>query len=457
MGEKQTRVKREEMKALPTWKKLAYGLGNAGNCFIWVAISSFILIYCTNIIGIGAGLVGTLLMVAKVFDGITDIFMGRIIDVTKSRLGKARFWYFVSCLPLGICMYLIFNVPGKFSGTAKYTYVFVLYLLISAVFYTMNTVAYNMLVARVTKKQNDQVTMSSSSMVFGMVGSVFVASATPGFVEKFGGGQTGWHYVALMYSIIGVCILLIPFFTLKELPEEEFMESNLESSEKISFIQTLLELLKNKYFILILLLYLAGYTNAGIVQTIGIYFTTYVLNNASLLGILGLCSTIPMILGMPFVPKFISKFGMRKGCMIGNVVTLAGCAVAILGNFAGFPVMLAGLLIKGVGSLPGSATYTPFIVKADEYHYLKTGHRVTGSMFSCSTVGTKVGMGIGTALCGWLLEWSKFDGAAKSQTTLAGNVIIILYLVAPFALTIITGLIYHSMKVEDEVQAMSNK
>lgn len=447
MGDTQT-----EGKGLPTWRKLAYGLGNAGNCFIWVSISSFILIYCTNIIGIGAGLVGTLLMVAKVFDGITDIFMGRIIDITKSRLGKARFWYFVSCFPLGVCMYLIFNVPGRFSSSAKYTYVFIIYLLISAVFYTMNTVAYSTLVALVTKSQKDQTTMSSASMVCGMVGSILISSITPGLVESLGGGQKGWHYVSLIYAVIGVLILLIPFFTLKELPEEEFVEQNQNSGEKLTFIQTIAELLKNKYFIIILLLYLVGYANTGLTQTIGVYYATYILGNPSLLGVLGICGMIPMLIGMPFAVKFVNKKGMRNACLFGNVVSLIGSVIAFTGQFAGFGIILAGLLIKGVGMLPGSATYLPFVVKADEYNYLKTGHRVTGSMFSCSSVGIKIGTGLGTALCGWLLEWSRFDGTAAVQTGMAENVIIAIYLVAPILTTLITIFLYFNMDVDTRIE-----
>ena len=143
-----------------------------------------------------------------------------------------------------------------------------------------------------------------------------VASVTSGLVEAFGGGQQGWRMMALIYAVVCVWIRLIPFFTLKELPEEEcdssVRESDTEAPAKtatISFGRTIIELLQNKYFILILLLYFVGYANSGIMQSSMAYYATYSMGNAGLMGILGMCTTIPLILGLPFMPKFIDKLG----------------------------------------------------------------------------------------------------------------------------------------------------
>lgn len=214
---------------LPFGKKFAYGFGNLGNCFIYIVVSSYILIYCTNVVGLAAGIVGTLLMVARILDGITDVFMGSIIDKTRSKAGKARFWYGVSIIPLGICMYLIFSTPASMSSGGQYTWLFILYVLISAVFYTMNTVAYNTMIAMTTNSQKDQVTMSSISMLFGMAGAVVVASVTPTVVEMLGGGSRGYQVMALIYAVIGCVILFVPFFALRELPEGEQGEQRTET------------------------------------------------------------------------------------------------------------------------------------------------------------------------------------------------------------------------------------
>lgn len=448
---------------LPMWRKIGYGIGNAGGGFMWGTVTTFLMLYCTNVLAVSAAMIGTLLMIARVFDGVTDIFMGRVIDLTNVKMGKTRFWYLLSCIPMAVCFFCIFNVPGWDTDSAKYVWIFLFYLLISAVFYTMNQVAYNMMVARVTRAQRDQVTMSGAAMLAGTISSVIVASVTGGLVEKFGGGQTGWRMVAFIYSIIGVIIFLIPFFSLKELPKEEFMNSADSSNDKetefggISFLQTIGELLKNKYFLLILALYFVGYAGSGAMQSSMVYFATYSLNNPNIMGALGMCTMVPLIIGLPFMPKFVDKYGVRKANIIGNVVSFAGCLIAVFGMWIGTAVLIAGLLIKAAGSVPGSATYTPLLVKADEYHYLKTGHRVTGSLFSCSTVGTKIGQGIGTAICGWIIALTGFDGTAAVQNRTAIGGINFLYLGLPVIFTILQIIVYNNMKVDADIKEMKRE
>lgn len=73
--------------------EIGYGVGDAGSNLCWSFIATFIMIYCTNTLGISAAAVGTLMMLSKILDGVSDVLMGRIIDATHHRMGKARFWY----------------------------------------------------------------------------------------------------------------------------------------------------------------------------------------------------------------------------------------------------------------------------------------------------------------------------------------------------------------------------
>ena len=195
------------------------------------------------------------------------------------------------------------------------------------------------------------------------------------------------------------------------------------------------------------------FINSGMMQSSMAYYAAYSLENPDMTGMLGMCSTIPLVIGIPFMPKLIDKMGMRKANVCGTFISLLGCLIAVLGQFlGGITIIIAGLLIKAAGTVPGSTTYTPFMVKADEYHYQKMGHRVTGSLFSCATVGTKVGQGLGTAICGWVLTWGGFDGTAAVQSVAATNAINFLYLGFPVIFTIITAFLYSQMKVEDEIK-----
>ena len=124
-----------EIKRMPMLQKIGYGMGDAGCNFCWTFVASFIMIYCTNILGVSAAAIGTIMMMSKILDGITDLFMGRIIDITHSKMGKARFWLFVSTFPLSVSTFVLFNVPAGFTENTKYIYIFIVYTLMGAFLY----------------------------------------------------------------------------------------------------------------------------------------------------------------------------------------------------------------------------------------------------------------------------------------------------------------------------------
>ena len=447
-------------KDLSLIQKLGYGVGDAGSNFSWTFIASFFLIYCTNTLGISAAVVGTLLMFSKVLDGISDVFMGSIIDKTHHKMGKARFWYFVSAFPTVIFTFILFNIPGTFNDTTKYVYVFIVYTLIGAVFYTMNNIAYTSLSALCTKNPKDRVQMGSFRTIFAIAAVLVMSYVTTNLVDTFGGGQKGWRMVSLIYAAISLVLLLIPVFAVKELPEEELegeVQSN-TSKENISVLQSFRLLLKNKYFIMILVLYLVFYLAGGITSGMGIYFATYQLGNPALLGTLSMVSMVPILIVMPILAGFTSKFGMRNVCIAGHAIGIVGMIFIMIGGLqANFTFILIGFIIKSFGSAPQSGTMAAITAEADEYSYLKYGHRITGTIFSCSSVGIKIGTGLGTALTGFLLDWGGFDGTADVQTAGALATINWSYLLSQAVLPIVCIIIFYFLKVEKENKQLRSK
>lgn len=87
-------------KYLTLIQKVGYGVGDLGSNYCWTFVASFIMIYCTNTLGIRSGVIGVIMMLSKFLDGVSDVIMGRIIDRTKSKMGKARFWYALSAFPV---------------------------------------------------------------------------------------------------------------------------------------------------------------------------------------------------------------------------------------------------------------------------------------------------------------------------------------------------------------------
>src|SRR5699024_7419069 len=182
--------------------KVTFGIGDVGANFCWTFIASFLTIYLTDTVGISVGIIGTIVLLAQLFDGLTDLFMGSIIDNTNSKMGKARPWIFWTAPILGLLIFALFNVPSVLNGTGRIVYVSIVYILVSAVFYTANNVAYSSFTSFMTTDPKERVSLGSFRFIFAVFAVLFINSFTIVFVEKFGDGQTGWTRVALLYGIL---------------------------------------------------------------------------------------------------------------------------------------------------------------------------------------------------------------------------------------------------------------
>lgn len=140
-----------EKRYLKWYNKVGYGSGDIAGNVVYALLSSFVMIYLTDTIGMSAGIVGTLIAVSKIFDGITDIFFGAMIDKTKSRFGKARPWMLYGYIGCAITLIAIFAIPISMGDFAQYAWFFISYTLLNSVFYTANNIAYSALTALVTK------------------------------------------------------------------------------------------------------------------------------------------------------------------------------------------------------------------------------------------------------------------------------------------------------------------
>lgn len=164
------------------------------------------------------------------------------------------------------------------------------------------------------------------------------------------------------------------------------------------------------------------------------------------------------MLVLPFIPRLTEKFGIRNSAMAGNILGVLASILLIMGGVTGnFSLVLAGLVLKAVGNAPLTGGLNALIAEADDYSSLKFGHRLTGTIYSCSSVGLKIGTGIGTAACGFLLELGGFDGTAATQTATAIATINWSYLLASALLPILLLIIMFFLKVEKENKELRAK
>ena len=137
-------------------ERLAFGCGDLANNIVYSGISTFLLFYYTNVIGVGAAAVGTIMLISRFLDCIADLTMGVIVDRTKSKYGKARPWILRMAIPFAIGAVLLFSVPMSFGNNAKLIYIFITYNLVSTIIYTSINVPYATLNALITQDQYER-------------------------------------------------------------------------------------------------------------------------------------------------------------------------------------------------------------------------------------------------------------------------------------------------------------
>lgn len=442
----------KEKKYLNFGQIVAYGLGDFGGNFCFTFVSSFVLIYLTDIVGLNSAIVGVLMLVSKIFDGITDVLFGTIIDRTKSKLGKARPWFIASIIPLAVTVVLEFSFPAWSQGL-QYAYFFIIYTLMNAIFLTAMSVAYYTLTALITRNSAEQVQMGVSRYVFALLAAMSISVATPILVNTFGGGIQGWRTVALIYAGILLVSELIVSLAVKELPSSELYKNEKDDipQEKISFWSNLGYLFTNKYFLLILGIQTANQMMNSISQSVGMFYVTYIIGNANMFGLFSMAGMLPMVIGLFLTPMFVKKYGMYKTNVFSLIVAvILGVPYIIVGMYKQVILMLILLAIRGVFTSPITGTLNVLTADVSRNSYMKTGKKVEGSMFACSSMGTKVGSGIGLAVAGWLLDLSGYNGQAAVQTTSALSMITVMYLVLPVVSIALQLLFMSGLKVEKE-------
>ncbi len=416
-----------DKKYLRWYNKVGYGSGDVAGNVVYALLSAFVMIYLTDTMGLNAGIVGTLMMVSKIFDGFSDIVFGTLLDRTQTKMGKARpwmFWAFFGCAAMIIA---IFAIPPAMGETAKYAWFFITYTLLNSVFYTANNIAYSALTALITKNAAERVQMGSIRFKFAFGTSLMIQTITVECVRMLGGGVEGWRTMGIIYALAGLAVNTISVMSVRELPPGELAGApgQEEATEKVPPGEALRLLTANKYYLLILVIFIMTQMFTATLN-MGIYFMTYILGNANLLGSFAWAINIPLIIGLLFAPALVAKAGgMYKVNLAGYVIAVLGRAGVIAGGYLGsIPLMLFFSGVASLGMAPLQGTLNALIAEASEHTFLRHGKRIDGLMFSCTSLGVKIGSGLGTALSGWLLAASGYIANAPVQP---GGVISMLY------------------------------
>ncbi|MCD8014745.1 MAG: MFS transporter [Lachnospiraceae bacterium] len=411
-----------ESKKIPVSRKLAYGCGAGGSNVVSTVFASFLLSYYTDSALIGAAAVASMMVICRVFDGITDFIMGGIVDKTHTKLGKARPWLILAGPLMLLGMALIFRVNPEWAEKTKIIYAYITYIFVNCIVYTIVGVAHTALLARMTRDPKDRNTTSTfSSLMNGIVGLVVSTAVAAVYT------QVGWANTGIILGVVACVLIMIPgLFCVETVGVDEKVEVEGPGApapkSDVPMMEQLKAVLKNRYFWIALVLgVIILLINANSVA-FQIYYCNIVLNNPMVLVQLmafGQAPGLVMLLFMPYISNKFSKRLFLVGCgiilAIGFLITgLAGANVNML---------LAGTVIRSLGISPMFAGLYAFCADSADYGEWKTGIRSEGFMASSQSIGSKIGMGLGQALPAFLLAMAGYDAMAEVQPDKVVNIV----------------------------------
>ena len=430
-------------------EKISYAGSDAASNVVWAAMGTFAMMYYTDVAHVSAAAVGTIMLLSRFLDGASDLIMGLIVDRTKSRYGKARPWLLRIAIPFALATFLMFSVPD-FSSKGKLVYIFVTYNLLMTM-YTMINLPYGSLSTLMTADPYQRSVLNIFRQIFAQITSLIITAATLPLVSLLGGSSRAWSIVYGIFGAVAAVLFLICFAGTREKVGVEARER-----ETIPVKKALLGLLKNKCWIISMLLGTGTCLFYMAISTINTYYCKQVMHDESLVGTINAAYIAPMILFFFLMAPIVKKIGKRNTNLAGWAAIIVSY-IPLLFGMEHVALLIGTSVVRGIGYACVMGVQFAIIGDSVEYGEWKTGVRSEGLVFSAQSFGCKVGMGLGNFFIGALLDWGGYNGELDLQPDLAITVIKGLYVIMPLIVAVLQILLMIPYTAEKEYDVMNRE
>ena len=414
-------------------KRIGYGIGDLGCNLVFSTMASYLMFFYTDVFGITAAAAGTMMLVTKFIDALTDTGMGFIVDRTHTKWGQGRPYFVLGAIPFAVFTFMTFYIPD-FGSRGKLIWAYVTYCLLCTA-YTVVNIPLNTIVPRLTSDVNERNILVSTRMVCAMAGTAIVMTITAPLVKFFGGENEAKGYLVTMtiYGIVAMLIFFVTFASTKEVvpPAVEQHKTSLRESLKGLTGQAWILFLLNLFYFS---LYVVRNTTV-------LYYFKYNLGRSewlSLVGILGILSGLPMLLVLPVLEK---KYSKRSLMFVSAALYIAGDLLIFVGKNSA-ACLLVGLVVTGLG-IYGIFGVT-FAMQPDviDYSEYKKNSSIAGLIAAFQGFFVKGGMGLTSFIIGAFLKKGGYvANAVQSEQALSCIEICFIWIPVVLCL-IIAGLTY---------------
>ena len=428
------------MSKLTFREKYSYGVGALGKDLVYAIVATYLMVYFTDVVKLNPAFVGTLFLVARLWDAINDPAMGMIVDNTRSKFGKFRPWIFIGTVINAVVLIFLFRKPDL-EGLPLYAYFSIVYILWGMT-YTIMDIPYWSMIPALTSDKEEREQISVIPRVFASTASLIVGTFGLWIVKTLGNGDItkGYSVFAVAIAVVFVITTIITCLNVKEKVETP------KNAEKVNFKQTINIIRKNDQLVVFIGIVLAMNLTMQISGSMAIYYFTYVVGKESLFSVYQAFAGIAEISGLVLLPILTKRIGREYVFKLGSILPIVGFlllfVIGILAPQNAVLIAIAGAVLKlGSGFLVGSTT----IMLADvvDYGQYKLGTRNESIVFSVQTLLVKGAsavagwlVGVGLSLVGYVA------GEAQSSTTIFGMRVIMIWI--PIVCAIVMYTIYKS-------------
>lgn len=442
-------------------ERIGYGAGGFGFNAINGIIGSFLTIYMTNVALLDAGIISTLIAVSKVFDGISDLVVGRMVDKTHSKLGKARVWLVRMCIPFAVSVLLLFWVPQSFPQYLKYVYVFLMYNIVNTVCLTSLLVPFYSMVSLLTRNAYERGFLGNIQQIFQTLGNVVVNALFVRMLTAFSSSaetyftQRSFTVTMLIFCIIMVITSLIAVvFTKERVNDDEAAEETAaEEAEpqvqvkKASTLETVKALVTNKYWVLLTLANFVIFFVVIFYSIGGVYYAQYIFKDMNQISWMNNAISIAQFAVMFITPFIMKKMPKQWIYILGlSLMTIGFLGFGLTSGLNSVPVMIVFNVCKGLGLGLSGGIALGLVADAVLYGQLKNGIDAVGMGNAGTSAAQKLGLGLGQAIFGWVLSAAGFNakldlkGLAQPQAVITS--IQFMYTWIPFIMCLITVVLF---------------
>ena len=457
---------------------LAMGIIAFGYVFFEEIVVTYLQFFYTEFMLMPAVVVSGVLGIGMIVDGVTDFFMGMIIDHLQTKKGRLRQWFLWMAIPTGISTAAVFMCQDSWSETTKLIYLIVVYNVYCTCLTTLRMPKSTM----ISMCFNDPEARQQANVVSGVLGQLsqlLVTSGIPVVLALLGSTAAAYTQTSIVLSALGIILTMFTYGLVREVVGSRAAVENVRATEgeeaaavledilkaegeapsgkakdnkKRNVFKDIVMLVSNKYWVINMMTSLANGVGIGFMFGVATYFANFTLGNTALLGGIFGTLSVGMMAGIFLAAPVIIKLDYRMVGVIGSFIGAAGMGIASVAIFFAdsMPMFYAGLFIRQIGTGFIMAINGDMTARVIDYGEWRFGYRIDGLAFSGSAVMQKIMSAAATAILGFVLTAVGYQGGLAVLPESALNAINHMFLTVPGVALVFSGIFYLMLNLSNK-------